>query len=77
MGSDINIIAYWADPRALAQFGLAFGGYDAESAARALHTSIDLFRWLAGETAEELGFPYPAATDARCSALVADVLDQL
>jgi hypothetical protein len=68
-------IAQWAGPDALAQLDQAFGGYDAASAASALRASITLFRRLAGETAAALALTYPAATDARCTALVEEALD--
>lgn len=44
----------WADPRALAQVTQIFGAYDPESASKALLATVDLFRWLAQETAEDL-----------------------
>jgi aminoglycoside 6-adenylyltransferase len=55
----------WADPRVLAGLRTAFAHYDEEDIWRALLASMDLFRWLAIETAERLGHPYPTAADER------------
>ena len=53
----------WADPRVVAGLRDAFACYDAGDAWRALFVSMELFRWLATETAERLGFPYPGSAD--------------
>jgi aminoglycoside 6-adenylyltransferase len=55
----------WADPRALAGLRDSFAHYDEDDIWRALLASMDLFRWLAIETAERLGHPYPTAADER------------
>jgi aminoglycoside 6-adenylyltransferase len=55
----------WADPRALAGLRDAFAHYDEDDIWRALLASMNLFRWLAIETAERLGYPYPTAADER------------
>ena len=55
----------WADRRALAELGHAFGHFEGEDAWRALFATSRLFAWLARETAERLGFPDPAAAEAR------------
>ncbi len=60
----------WADPRALAGLRDAFAHYDADDIRRALFATMDLFRWLAMETAERLGYPYPTVGDARATELV-------
>ena len=53
----------WADPRARAALSDVFGRYDADDTWRALFASMDLFRWLARETAARLGHRYPADLD--------------
>ncbi len=53
----------WADPRLLAGLPGAFARYDAEDVWRALWATMNLFRWLATETAARLGYVYPIATD--------------
>jgi aminoglycoside 6-adenylyltransferase len=42
----------WADPRAVARLSTAFANYDRQDIARALWATMELFRWLAVETAE-------------------------
>lgn len=52
----------WADDRALADLGDAFADYDAgdpDDCWRALFETIDLFGWLAEETATKLGYDFP------------------
>ena len=55
----------WADPRVLRGLRGAFAHYDKGDVSRALLTLMDLFRWVAVETAEELGYPYPSEADRR------------
>jgi len=55
----------WADPRAVEGLRDAFAHYDDEDIWRALLATMDLFRWLAVETAERLSYPYPTAADER------------
>jgi len=55
----------WADPRAVAALPDTFGTYDREDLWRALFASLTLFRWLALETAEQLGYSYPVQADQR------------
>ena len=54
----------WADPRALAALLAIIAPYEAEAVWQALFATLDLFRWLAQETAARLGYPYPARADA-------------
>jgi len=51
----------WADPRAVQALAGAFAHYDAADIARALLVTMDLFRWLALETARHWEFSYPTA----------------
>ncbi len=53
----------WADPRAMEMLPTTFAAYDASDIQRALFATLDLFRWLAIETAERLGDAYPKLTD--------------
>ena len=55
----------WADPRALEALRDAFSQYDYDYIRRALFATMNLFRWLAMETAEKLGYPYPTEADNR------------
>lgn len=60
----------WADPRAKRALKKTFAHYDEEDVWRALFATMDLFRWLARETMNGLGFPYPAAGDGHATKLV-------
>jgi aminoglycoside 6-adenylyltransferase len=71
---DGRFLEKWADPRALAALRDAYACYDAEDCRRALLATMDLFRWVAMETAERLGFSYPAIGDERATAWVKNCL---
>lgn len=60
----------WADPRAVAALREAFAHYELEDVGRALLATMGLFRWLAQETGERLGYGYPSEADERITALV-------
>jgi aminoglycoside 6-adenylyltransferase len=60
----------WADPRALAALPQIYAHYDAEDVWRALLATMALFRWLALETAEQLGYGYPSLGDEQATQLV-------
>ncbi len=60
----------WADPRAVAALPQIFAHYDEPDVWRALLATMDLFRWLAVETAEYLGYAYPSSGDEHCTNLV-------
>lgn len=53
----------WADPRAVAALRDVFSRYDARSSREALFASMELFSWLARETAERLRFSYPGEAE--------------
>ena len=63
---DGRFLDLWADPRAVAGQREAYAHYDEAAVRRALFATIDLFRWLAMETAGRLGFGYPTDGD-RCA----------
>jgi aminoglycoside 6-adenylyltransferase len=65
--SDGRFLEEWADPRVVQGLRPAFARYDLEDARRALLATMDLFRWLAAETADRLGYPYPTDADADVS----------
>jgi aminoglycoside 6-adenylyltransferase len=71
-GNDIwhggRFLEEWADPRALEALPNTFAAYDTDDLWRALLATLDLFRWLARETAERWGYPYPTRTDQRMTA---------
>jgi len=53
----------WAHPQAVKELRGAFAHYDEEDAKAGLLATMDMFRWIAVETAEKLGYPYPAKAD--------------
>jgi aminoglycoside 6-adenylyltransferase len=53
----------WADSRAVERLHETFARYDKEDIKRALFAAMGLFRWLATEIAEKLGYSYPADAD--------------
>jgi aminoglycoside 6-adenylyltransferase len=63
----------WGDPRVIKELKNAFAHYDEEDIWRALFATMDLFRWLAGETAEQLGYEYPTPADEYATALVGEL----
>lgn len=65
----------WADPRAVGELRAVFAHYDAEDVWRALLATLDLFRWLAVETAQRWGFAYPAAGDAFTTRLTRELYE--
>jgi aminoglycoside 6-adenylyltransferase len=50
----------WADPRAVESLSATFAHYDEADVWRALQATMELFRWLAEETAELFGYGYPS-----------------
>jgi aminoglycoside 6-adenylyltransferase len=71
-----RFLEQWADPRAVDGLRGAFAHYDTADVWRALLASMDMFRWLATETAGRLGYPYPASADEHVTALVRDYLEE-
>ena len=73
---DGRFLDRWADPRAVAELPGVFARYDVDDVRRALFATMRLFRWLASETAERLGYAdaTPAATHA--TAIVTQVLPE-
>jgi aminoglycoside 6-adenylyltransferase len=63
----------WADPRAVEGLRAAFAHYDADDVRRALLATMDLFGWLAMETAEQLGYPYPSPAEEHATEFVKDL----
>jgi aminoglycoside 6-adenylyltransferase len=53
----------WVHPQALKGLRGAFAHYDEDDIKRALLAAMDLFRWIAVETADELSYPYPGEAD--------------
>ncbi len=62
-----HFLEEWADPRAVEGLRDAAAHQDAEDMGHALAATIDVFRWLATETSERLGYSYPVAIDEEVS----------
>jgi aminoglycoside 6-adenylyltransferase len=60
----------WADTRVIKSLKNAFAHYDEEDIWRALFVTMDLFRWLAKETAELLQYEYPVHGDQYATKLL-------
>ena len=60
----------WADERAVAALPQIYAHYEEEDIWRALLATMELFRWLAVETAANSGYEYPTYGDERCTGLV-------
>lgn len=64
-----RFLEQWADPRAVEGLRDAYAHYDTDDVGRALFATMDLFRWLAMETAEQLSYPYPTPADEHATEL--------
>ncbi|HOU12046.1 MAG TPA: aminoglycoside 6-adenylyltransferase [Anaerolineae bacterium] len=60
----------WADARAVAALPAIFAHYDEADVWRALQATMELFHWLALETAKALGYAYPAFGEERATETV-------
>jgi len=67
----------WADPRAVAELGAAFAHYDAADMARALRSTMALFRWVEDETASLLSFHPPVHGEHAAANLATRLLDEM
>jgi aminoglycoside 6-adenylyltransferase len=60
----------WADARAVESLSVVFAHYNEEDVWRALLATMELFRWLALETADLLGYSYPSFGEERATEFV-------
>ena len=60
---DGRFLGEWADPRAVAELPATFAAYESADLRRALFATLALFRRLAQDAAQHLGYAYPAQTD--------------
>jgi len=67
----------WADPCAVQALRGVLAHYDEEDTWQALRAMMELFRWLAIETAQRWGFAYPVEGDAFASKLTKDLYEGL
>jgi len=64
----------WGDPRAVTQLRHVFAHYDAQDIARALLASMEIFRWLAQETADSWGYVCPAVAEQKTACIVQELV---
>jgi len=62
-----RFLEQWADPRITDDLKQAFAHYDEADIKEALFATINLFRWIAQETAEKLDFSYPSDGDRQAN----------
>jgi aminoglycoside 6-adenylyltransferase len=67
----------WADPRAIKELPNIFSHYQQEDIGHALWMTMDLFRWLAIETAQRWGYTYPTLGDQSATVLVKQLLFEM
>jgi aminoglycoside 6-adenylyltransferase len=67
----------WADKRALNELAKTFPHYNEEDIQSSLITMMGLFRWLAIETAKQLGYPYPLTIDETITAYILTLFNSL
>ncbi|HUZ02444.1 MAG TPA: aminoglycoside 6-adenylyltransferase [Thermomicrobiaceae bacterium] len=64
----------WGDPRVQEALPQALPGYGRGEVARGVLATIELFHWVAVETAESFGYADPSARDARAMSLIRALL---
>lgn len=69
-----RFLEQWGDPHAVAALADAFAHYNEADVRRALFATMDVFRRLATETAERLGYVYPQQADTQVTRLVEQYL---
>jgi aminoglycoside 6-adenylyltransferase len=65
-----RFLEQWADGRIVRELQGAFAHYDEQELWRGLSATMDLFRWIAVETAAQLKYPYPTSADEHATELV-------
>jgi aminoglycoside 6-adenylyltransferase len=63
----------WADPRAVASLPAIFAHYDENDVWRALTATMELFHWVALDTANLLGYSYPSLGKEHAAELVQEL----
>lgn len=71
-----RMLEQWADERVIASLRHCFAHYEAKDVRRALLKTMDLFRLVAMETAEQLTYAYPQTADEQATRWVATKLSQ-
>lgn len=66
-------LSEWADPRAIAAIPATSAPYDESDQWRALISTLELYRWLARETAGALAYTYPEQLDQQLSGWIRSI----
>jgi len=72
-----RFLEQWADGRVVKDLQGAFAHYDEKDLWRGLSAMMDLFRWVAVETAAELEHPYPTSADEHATELVQSLFSEM
>jgi aminoglycoside 6-adenylyltransferase len=65
-----HFLEQWADPRALRELPGLFAACTPKDLWHALWASLEAMRWIAGETASQLGLVYPVDLDAQITQVI-------
>jgi aminoglycoside 6-adenylyltransferase len=71
-----RFLEQWADDRVVQDLEGAFAHYDEWDVWQSLSAMMDLFRWVAVETAVQLGYPYPTSADEHATELVQSMFSE-
>jgi len=71
-----RFLEQWADDRVVKSLHEAFAHYDERDLWRGLFAMMDLFRWVAVETAAQLEYLYPTSADAHATELVQSMFSE-
>lgn len=69
-----RFLEQWADGRAVQALPAIFAHYDVQDVRRALQATMELFHWLALETAREWGYTVPSSGEAHATKCVQELL---
>jgi aminoglycoside 6-adenylyltransferase len=71
-----RFLEQWADDRIVKDLQGVFAHYDEKDLWRGLSATMDLFRWVAIETAAQLKCPYPTSADEHATELVQSMFSE-
>jgi len=72
-----RFLEQWADDRVVKDLEGAFARYDEKDLWRGLSAMMDLFRWVAVETAARYKYPYPTSADEHATELVQSMSSEM
>jgi aminoglycoside 6-adenylyltransferase len=68
-----RFLEQWADPRVVEGYKKSFARYDLDDCWSALLGMMELFAWMAKETADKLGYRYPMEAEQDAFSIVAQL----